>query len=347
MSQPHLDRLSAADAAFLAPSGARRTCTSAGWPFDGAAPDLDDLLAHVRRAAAPRAALPPEARDAAAGLGRPRWVDDPRFNLGYHVRHTALPEPGGEERAARAGRRGCSRSGWTARSRCGSCGWSRAWSDGGFALLSKTHPALVDGVSGVDLADALFDLAPEGPSPTTPPTRGCRSPSRRAPSSPPTACSARGARAGRAAARGSRCRRPGAALDRAREWPRASARSRWPALNPAPDSPFNVRDRPAPPLRVLVARARRVPAGSRTRSAPRSTTSCSRSSPAARARFLRRRGLRTEGIELRAPRAGLAPRRRPARRARQPAHPDHGPLPIDVADPLDAAARASATRWPG
>ena len=38
--------------------------------------------------------------------GRPLWVDDPTFNLEYHVRQTALPAPGGEDAAACASPRG-------------------------------------------------------------------------------------------------------------------------------------------------------------------------------------------------------------------------------------------------
>ena len=93
--------------------------------------------------------------------GRPLWVDDPNFNLAYHVRHTALPEPGDEDAllalAARVFSQRLDRSKplwelWLVEGRAG----------GGFALLSKTHHALVDGVSGVDLASVLFDLSPEG-----------------------------------------------------------------------------------------------------------------------------------------------------------------------------------------
>src|SRR3954466_15434146 len=81
------------------------------------------------------------------GQGRPRWVDDPHFNLSYHVRHTALPEPGGEEQLKRlAGRLFSQRLDrdkplWEM--------WVVEGLEGGdrFAVLSKTHHALVDGVS--------------------------------------------------------------------------------------------------------------------------------------------------------------------------------------------------------
>ena len=88
---------------------------------------------------------------------RPVWIDDPHFNARYHVRHTALPAPAGEEELRRlAGRvfaQGLDRSKplwelWLV-DRVG---------EGSFALISKTHHALVDGVSGVDISTVLFDL---------------------------------------------------------------------------------------------------------------------------------------------------------------------------------------------
>ena len=87
-----------------APGGTdTRTCTSArSTLFEGPPPAYPRTsLDHAPRAPAPRAALPPEARGPAAETGRPLWVDDPNFNLEYHVRHTALPEPGSEEQLLR------------------------------------------------------------------------------------------------------------------------------------------------------------------------------------------------------------------------------------------------------
>src|SRR3954447_12923102 len=99
------------------------------------------------------------------GQGRPRWVDDPTFNINYHVRATALPPPGGEEELRVLAGRGFSRRLhrekplWEV--------WLVEGLDGNrFALLSKTHHSLVDGVSGADLMTVLFDITRE---PTTPP----------------------------------------------------------------------------------------------------------------------------------------------------------------------------------
>ena len=96
--------------------------------------------------------------------GRPVWIDDPHFNARYHVRHTALPAPAGEEElrslAGRIFAQALDRSKplWEI--------WlvDRVGEDA-FALISKTHHALVDGVSGVDISTVLFDLEPDPPEP--------------------------------------------------------------------------------------------------------------------------------------------------------------------------------------
>ena len=128
----------------------------------GRAAGLEEFLAHISS----RLHLVPRYRQKLAvpplETGRPLWVDDPTFNLAYHVRHTALPEPGDESAllamAARVFSQRLDRSKplwelWLVERQSGD----------GWALLSKTHHALVDGVSGVDLASVLFDLTPEGP----------------------------------------------------------------------------------------------------------------------------------------------------------------------------------------
>ena len=77
---------------------APRTCTSPGCRiFEGEPPSYDDLLEHIEQ----RLSLVPRFRQKLRfvpfGQGRPVWVDDPHFNLRYHVRATALPPPGSEE----------------------------------------------------------------------------------------------------------------------------------------------------------------------------------------------------------------------------------------------------------
>jgi diacylglycerol O-acyltransferase / wax synthase len=140
--------------------------------FEGPAPDYDELREHI----AARLHLVPRFRQKLRfvpfGQGRPRWVDDPQFNLGYHIRHTALPAPGSEEQlrilAARIFSQRLDRSKPV---------WEMWLVDGvaedRFALVTKSHHCLVDGVSGVDITTVLFDTEPEpaavpGPEPWVP-----------------------------------------------------------------------------------------------------------------------------------------------------------------------------------
>src|SRR5262249_7153475 len=99
-----------------------------------------------------------------ASTGRPLWADDEDFNLSYHVRHTALPRPGSDEQlqnlVARPSPQRPDRSKplWEL--------WLvEGLADGGFALISKSHHAMIDGIAGVALGTVLFDLAPEGRPP--------------------------------------------------------------------------------------------------------------------------------------------------------------------------------------
>ena len=92
--------------------------------------------------------------------GRPVWVDDPHFNLRYHLRHSALPAPGSDEQLKNlAGRLFAlpldrTKPLWELNLVEGLAG-------GRFAIISKTHHALVDGVSGVDITSVIFDTSPD------------------------------------------------------------------------------------------------------------------------------------------------------------------------------------------
>jgi WS/DGAT/MGAT family acyltransferase len=155
------DRLTGLDAAFLhLEAGGAHMHVAAVITFDGDPPPYTDLLGHVES----RLHLVPRYRQKLAfvpyGQGRPKWIDDPHFNLRYHVRHTALPRPGTETELKRlAGRLFAqpldrAKPLWEI--------WLVEGLDKGrFALLSKTHHALVDGVSGVDIASVLFDASPD------------------------------------------------------------------------------------------------------------------------------------------------------------------------------------------
>ncbi|WP_340539856.1 WS/DGAT/MGAT family O-acyltransferase [Nocardioides sp. GXZ039] len=99
-------------------------------------------------------------------LATPTWVDDVNFDLGYHVRRSALPRPGTEEQLRELVARIISRR--LDRSRPL---WEiyviEGLAGGRFALLSKSHQALVDGVHTVDVGQLLLDTEPE-PKPLVP-----------------------------------------------------------------------------------------------------------------------------------------------------------------------------------
>jgi WS/DGAT/MGAT family acyltransferase len=95
------------------------------------------------------------------GLNLPYWVDDPEFDLEYHVRELALPEPGDDrqlaDQVARIHSRGLDRSRplWE-------CYVIHGLAGGRKALFTKTHHAAVDGMSGAEILTVLLDPAPDG-----------------------------------------------------------------------------------------------------------------------------------------------------------------------------------------
>src|SRR5438270_3877137 len=163
------DRLTALDSSFLhlednQPSHMHVASVTI---FDGPAPPYDEFVESI----AQRLHLVPRYRQKLAFIpwqqGRPRWVDDPTFNISYHARATALPPPGGEEQLrALAGRVFSQRLDrdkplWEI--------WLVEGLEGNrFALLSKVHHSLVDGVSGADLMTVLFDVTPDPAPPAAP-----------------------------------------------------------------------------------------------------------------------------------------------------------------------------------
>src|SRR5215210_4341871 len=160
MAQEHFDRLTALDASFLAQEDACSHMHVGGLTlFEGPPPPFDELLDALRM----RLHLVPRYRQKLAvppaGTGRPLWVDDPAFNIEYHVRHTALPKPGSEEQLMRLAGRIFSQQLDRARPL-----WElwliEGLADGRFALISKTHHAMIDGIAGVDIAQVIFDLSP-------------------------------------------------------------------------------------------------------------------------------------------------------------------------------------------
>jgi len=294
-----MDRLTAVDASFLAQEHQASHMHVGGLlVFEGPPPPREELAAHLER----RLPLVPRYRQKLsfppAGTGRPLWIDDPRFNLDYHLRHTALPAPGSIEQlrllAGRIFSQQLDRSKplWEI--------WLvQGLEDKRFALISKSHHALVDGVSGVDIVTVLLDLEP---TPVDPPGEDDWTP---APEPSRAQLLAEGAKglvktpidlAGGAL---SAARDPGGAFASAREAAEGIGEAAWAGLNPAPDVPLNVPIGSHRRVRWMTCsladfKAAKNELGGTVNDVVLTVVA------GALARWLRTRGVRTEGLELRA-----------------------------------------------
>ena len=93
-------------------------------------------------------------------IGQPVWVDDPHFDLDFHLRHTSLPHPGSERQLKRLSARIMQQHLDRARPLWET--WVVEGLEGDrFALISKVHHCMIDGVSGVDIMQLLMSPTPE------------------------------------------------------------------------------------------------------------------------------------------------------------------------------------------
>ena len=332
--QGHKDRLSAIDASFLhQEKQSSHMHVGALAVFEGPPPAREDFCAHLeaRLGRVPRyrqkLAFPP------LEAGRPFWVDDPTFNLDYHVRHTALPKPGSDDQLRQlvgrifSQRLDRSKPLWEI--------WIVQGLEGGrFALISKTHHALVDGVSGVDIATVLFDLSPV---PAEPEVGDHWTP---APEPSDVELVAEGVSSlirtpiGLAGRAFGALQHPGETIDRVREAAEGLGEVVWAGLNPAPDVPLNV---PIGPHRRVRWIQNRLGDFKEIKNALGGTVNDAVLAVVAGAlrSWLHDRGVRTEGTELRAlvpvsirsddERGSLGNRIAAMR----------GPLPVYVEDPVE------------
>ncbi|MGB9185053.1 MAG: wax ester/triacylglycerol synthase family O-acyltransferase [Solirubrobacteraceae bacterium] len=301
MAQQHLDRLTSIDASFLHQEGeASHMHIGAVLVFDGPPPPFQEYLDHVRS----RLHFVPRYRQKLAvpplETGRPLWVDDASFNLEYHVRHTALPYPGTEEQLFLLMSRIASQQ--LDRSKPLWENWLVEGLEGDrFAIISKTHHSLVDGVSGVDLATVLFDVEreqPPTPSEDLEPWRPQPEPS----GAELVAAGIRGmvsttavllARAIGAATR------PATSLGLLRDAFEGIGEIAWAGLNPAPVTPLNV---PIGPHRRFAVVRQQLSEFKEVKDALGGTVNdvVLTVVSGALAEWLRSRGIRTEGLEMRA-----------------------------------------------
>ncbi len=335
MAQRHLDRLTPVDASFLHQEGPVSHMHIGGLTIvEGPPPTMDEFLEQIRR----RLHLVPRYRHklahTAIDSGRPVWVDDPSFNLEYHVRHTALPAPGTREQlqdlTARIFSQQLDRSKplWEM--------WLiEGLEDNQFALITKTHHSLIDGIAGVDLATVLFDLSPD-PQPL--PVNGRPWQPHSEPSTAHLlAVGLQGAvRAGISLFEGALAAltHPDRTLDRAREAAEGVGEILWAGLNPAPETPLNV---PIGPHRRFIAVSNQLEDFKIVKGAFGGTVNDVVLAVVAGAlrTFLISRGRRTEGVEMRA----LVP---VSVRTEGEHHTGgnrivvmRGPLPVYISDPVN------------
>ena len=299
MAQNHMDRLTSVDASFLANESATSHMHIGGVTiFEGPPPAYDDLLDHV----ASRLHLVPRYRQKLATppveTGRPFWVDDPQFNVGYHVRHSALPSPGDEEQLRRMAARVFSQQLDRTKPL-----WELWLVEGlkkkRFALITKTHHALIDGIAGVDIATVLFDVKPV-PEASGPEREWIPRPE-------PTAAglAARGvegvvkAPLGLVRRAASVASSPSSTLGSVQQAAEGLGEVAWEFANPAPEVPLNV---PIGPHRRYVWVRGDLADLKRIKAALGGTVNDVVLTAVAGAmrRWLRARGMRTEGLELRA-----------------------------------------------
>ena len=162
------ERLSVMDGSFLTFEGRNAHMHVGGAVIFSAGPLLTVGggvdIGRIREYIGSRLHLVPRYRQRLAYVpieNAPVWIDDERFNLKYHVRHTSLPRPG----TVRQLKRLCGRlmSQQLDRSKPLWEIWVVEGLEGGerFGLVCKTHHCMVDGVGGVDLLTVLLRPAPD------------------------------------------------------------------------------------------------------------------------------------------------------------------------------------------
>jgi diacylglycerol O-acyltransferase / wax synthase len=156
-----VDRMSATDAGFyFAESENTPMHVGSVAVFEGPPPSYGDVI----RLLLSKLPLVPRyrqrVREVPLQLGRPVWVDDPHFQILYHVRHTAVPSPGSDEQLRNLAGRvlgqrlDMSKPLWEL--------WLvEGLAENRWAIISKVHHCMVDGIAGTDLMQLMFDLTPD------------------------------------------------------------------------------------------------------------------------------------------------------------------------------------------
>ena len=156
-----MERLSALDASFLHVETASLPMHIASVGiYEGPVLSHDEIVEAITRKLGLVPRYRQKVRFVPLGLGTPVWVDDPDFSLEYHIRHTALPAPGGDEELQNLAGRVLAqmldrdRPLWEM--------WVvEGLPDERWALITKVHHCMADGVSSTDLMAVLLDASPE------------------------------------------------------------------------------------------------------------------------------------------------------------------------------------------
>ena len=341
MTQSHMDRLTSFDTSFLAnEKDNAHMAIGAVLVCEGRSPGLEDFLAHVRG----RLHLLPRLRQRLAfpplNLGTPFWVDHPEFDVGLHVRRVELRAPGTEAQLRQlagellAPPLDRSRPLWEL--------WLvEGFAEDRFGVVYKTHHALADGISAVDIGTLLFDAEPR--------QEPAREEATWSPSPPPSHARLLTHAAGGVWARlqlalrwlGRALREPRRAARRAGDGAAGLREVGWALTKPAPEVPFNLEIGPRRAFCWTSAELADFKRIKDTLGGTVNDVSLAVSAGALR-RWLRDRGVETDGLELRAlvpvsirteGEHGELGNRLTAMR---------GPLPVQIADPVERLRAVAA-----
>jgi diacylglycerol O-acyltransferase / wax synthase len=158
-----VERLSSLDAGFLQLETDRQQMhVGSLLLFDGAAPPFDEFTAHLAACLDEVPRYRQRVQRMPLDLSRPAWSDDPHFSLGYHLRHTAIPSPGTDAQLralmgrVMAQRLDVDRPLWEL--------WLvEGLADGRWAMITKTHHAMIDGLAGNELMEIVLDRVADPP----------------------------------------------------------------------------------------------------------------------------------------------------------------------------------------
>lgn len=341
MAQRHMDRLTSFDTSFLANEKSNgHMAIGALLMCEGAPPSEEDFLTHIRSRVHHLPRLRQRLLYPPLGLGTPFWVDYPQFDIHRHLRRISLPAPGSEaqfqelvgELLAPPLQR--SKPLWELI-------LVEGFAEERFGIVYKTHHAMADGISAVDIGMLLFDVEPNS------------EPAREEAAWTPAATPSRAALVGHAASGiAATLRRLGGWLRRALSEPgRARRRASdglaglwevtWNLARPAPKVPFNIE---IGPRRAMAWSTFDLPEFKRVKNALGGTVNDVTLAVVAGAmrRWLLEREVPVEGMELKA----LVP----VSIRTENEHGElgnkltamRGPLPVGIADPVERLGAVSA-----